>query len=237
MSKISKSRDAQIVFQSFYCALAVIACVGSVGFFNMQFEGDFYIFFTNISNYLCAGIMLAELIQTLRKKGDGYVTLKPGLRVISMLGIILTFLVFNILLAGDAGRDPALNYKVECILCHVVLPIMYTADWVLFYEHGTMNWKMPLLSSLFPLTYVGYVFAHAALRNFDSSIMNHTGTNPLIYPYFFLNPERVGIQGVFVWILVLLVFFIVLGFIFMLIDHVLGRKRYDSFTEVIGESR
>ena len=32
MKTISKSRDAQIVFQSFYCALALIAVVGSVGF-------------------------------------------------------------------------------------------------------------------------------------------------------------------------------------------------------------
>lgn len=223
MSKISKSRDAQIVFQSFYCALALIACVGSVGFFNMQFEGDFYIFFTNISNYLCAGIMLAELVQTLRKKANGYVTVSPTLRVISLLGIILTFLVFNILLAGDEGRDPALNYKVECILCHVILPLMYTADWLMFYEHGKMKVKMPLLSALFPLAYVGYVYIHAALRNFDSSIMNHTGVNPLIYPYFFLNPERVGVQGVITWVLVLLVFFIVLGFVFMLIDRILGK--------------
>jgi hypothetical protein len=225
MKTISKSRDAQIVFQSFYCALALIAVVGSVGFFNMTFEGDFYIFFTNISNYLCVVIMFAELIQTIRKKKDGYVTVSPGLRVISLLGIVLTFLVFNILLAGDAGRDPALNYKVECVLLHVVLPIMYTLDWLVFYEHGKMNWKMPLLSSLFPLAYVGYVFAHAALMHFDSSIMNHTGTNPLIYPYFFLNPERVGVQGVIKWVIILLIFFIVLGFIFMLIDHVLGRKK------------
>ena len=184
-----------MVFQSFYVALALVACVGSAGFYDMKFTMDFYIYFTNISNYLCMGIMIAELIQSAGKQSDSYVTTAPRLRMISMLGLVLTFLIFNIMLANDPARDPALNYKVECILCHIILPVLYVADWVMFYEHGKISWKLPLLSSLFPLLYLVYVFLHAALRRFDSSIMNYAGTDPIIYPYFFLNPERVGISG------------------------------------------
>ena len=110
MNKIGKNRTAQLIFQSFYVALAVIAFVGSVGFFDMKFTPDFYIYFTNISNYLCAGIMVAELVQTARRKQDDYVATAPSLRVISMLGLVLTFLIFNIMLANDPARDPALNY-------------------------------------------------------------------------------------------------------------------------------
>ncbi len=36
MKSISKSRTAQLIFQSVYVALAVIACVGSVGFYDMN---------------------------------------------------------------------------------------------------------------------------------------------------------------------------------------------------------
>jgi len=54
--------------------------------------------------------------------------------------------------------------------------------------------------------------------------MNYAGTDPIIYPYFFLNPERVGIGGMITWILALLVGFIVMGYIFMIIDHLLGRR-------------
>ena len=219
-----KSRTAQLVFQSIYVALALVACVGSVGFYDMKFTSDFYIYFTNISNYLCAGIMMAELIQTARKQGDGYVTTAPRLRVISMLGLVLTFLVFNLLLANDPARDPALNYKVECILCHIVLPILFVADWMLFYEHGKINWKLPLLSALFPLIYLVYVFLHAALWRFDSSIMNYAGTDPVIYPYFFLNPERVGIGGIILWVAALLAGFVVLGYLFMTVDRLLRKK-------------
>lgn len=223
MKSISTSRTAQLIFQTFYCSLALIACIGSVGFYDMKFTPDFYIYFTNIANYLAATIMLAELIQTAGKGEDGYVTMMPRLHFISMLGLILTFIVFNALLANDPARNPALNYKVECLLCHIVLPILYVLDWLLFYEHGKVNWKLPLLSALFPLVYLVYVFVHAFLWHFDSSIMNYAGTDPIIYPYFFLNPERVGMSGIIIWVAALLAAFIIGGFHFMLIDFILGK--------------
>ena len=224
MRTITKNRTAQLIFQSVFCAFALVGIVGSVGFFDMKFTSDFYIYFTNISNYLCAGIMLAELIQTARKREDSYVTVTPRLKFIAMLGILLTFLVFNLMLAPDPARDPALNYDVSCILCHIVLPLMFTADWCLFYEHGKVRWTWPLLSALYPLAYLAYVYIHAALRNFDSSVMNYAGTDPVIYPYFFLNPERVGVAGVVKWSALLLAGFVLAGFIFLLIDRLMKKS-------------
>jgi hypothetical protein len=88
-----------------------------------------------------------------------------------------------------------------------------------------MDWQLPLLTPLFPLGYVVYVFIHAALRGFDSSIMNYAGTDPVIYPYFFLNPEKVGIGGMALWIFGLLAAFVLLGYLFFLIDRLLAGKK------------
>ena len=219
-----RNRTAQLIYQAFYCAFALVASVGSVGFFKMEFATDFYIYFTNLTTYLCAGIMLAELIQTARRKDDGYVTVAPCLKFIAMLAVLLTFLVFNLLLAGDPARDPRLNYEVSCILSHILLPLLYLLDWILFYEHGKAKWTWPLLSALYPLVYLAYVYFHAWVRNFDSSIMNYAGTDPVIYPYFFLNPERVGMSGILTWSGLLLAGFIAGGFLFMLIDRLLHRR-------------
>lgn len=224
LGRLAENRTAQLILQSSYCALALVACIGNTGFYDRTFHSDFYIYFTILCNVLCAGVMLAELVQTARRPGEGYVTTAPRLRVISLLGLVLTFLIFNTMLANDPARDPALNYKVECILCHIVLPVLYMADWVLFYEHGKIGWKLPLLSALFPLLYLFYVLIHAAAWRFDSSVLNYAGTDPVIYPYFFLNPERVGAGGMAVWILVLLAAFVALGYLLMLLDRVLGRK-------------
>lgn len=220
-----KNRTAQLIWQTCYCTLALVAIVGSIGLYDMKFTRSFYIYFTNLSNYLAAGIMLAELIQTARKRDDGFVTVAPRLRFISMLGLVLTFLVFNLLLARDPARDPALNYKVECLLCHIVLPVMYVIDWLMFYEHGKVRWTWPVLSALYPIAYLIYVFAHAALWRFGSGVMNHAGAAPVIYPYFFLNPEKVGINGVAMWIGVLLIGFILGGFLFLLVDRLMMKRK------------
>ena len=140
-----------------------------------------------------------------------------------MLGILLTFLVFNIMLAGAEGRNPQLNWRIGSLTFHVVLPIMYVAHWVLFYERKKVKWTYPLLSILFPLAYVVFIFIQAAILGFDTSILIPNSTTPLIYPYFFLNIETQG-PKVIIWILALLVGFVALGYGFFGLDKLLKRK-------------
>ena len=165
-----KNRNLQLLFQTAYCTLGLVAVAASLGLFEMKFEWDFYIFFTNLSNYFCIGVMFAELRQTLRKTEDSYVTASPLLKFVGMLGILLTFLVFNLLLANAADRDPRDNFKVSSILLHIVLPLMYTADWILFYRKGKVKASYPFLSLIFPLTYLAYIYAHEHERSHASHL-------------------------------------------------------------------
>ena len=151
-----KNRTAQLIFQTVYCTMGFVGCVASLGIFDNihMIRWDFYVHFTNISNFLCLGVMLAALIQTAKKKEDGYVSAVPILKFIGMLGILLTFLVFNIMLAGAEGRDPQANWRVGSLCFHVVLPVMYIADWFLFYERGNTKWYYPIASVAFPFAYI-----------------------------------------------------------------------------------
>ena len=209
-----QNKTTQLIFQSFFCAFGIIGLISSLGIFDMTWRWDFYIHFTNLSNYLCIGIMFAELAQTARKKENSYVSTLPLLKFISCLGILLTFLVFNILLAGEPTRNPALNFKINSVLLHIVLPIMYIADWILFYEHKNVKWNWPIISAIFPLAYAIFIFLHAWAYKFDATIPNYTKTGSFIYPYFFLNLEKLGIAGVLKWVAILAVGFIVFGYIF-----------------------
>ena len=47
-----KNRTAQLIWQTCYCTLALVAIVGSIGLYDMKFTRSFYIYFTNLSNYL-----------------------------------------------------------------------------------------------------------------------------------------------------------------------------------------
>lgn len=221
-----KNRTAQLIYETIYCTLGIVGCIACLGIFDdiEMFRWDFYVYFTNISNFLCLGVMIAELVQTVKKKGDGCVSAVPTLKFVGMLGILLTFLVFNFMLAGAAGRDPQLNWRIGSLTFHVILPIMYIADWFLFYERKKCKWYYPVVSAGFPLAYAIFLLIHAAILRFDSSILTPTGTGVLIYPYFFVNIDTQGVGGVLMWVAILAVAFIALGFIFFGLDR-LGKKK------------
>ena len=219
-----KNRTAQLVFQTIYCTLGLVGCIACLGIFDdiTTIRWDFYVHFTNISNFLCLGIMIAALVQTIRKKEDGYVTVAPMLKFIGMLGILLTFLVFNIMLAGAEGRNPQANWRIGSLCFHVVLPIMYRADWFLFYERKQCKWYYPIASIAFPLAYVVFLLIQAIILGFNTSILIPTTTTPLIYPYFFVNLQTQG-WGVLMWIGILFVAFVAVGYLFFGLDK-LERK-------------
>ena len=123
---MKKNRTAQLIYQTIYVTLGLVGSVACLGIFDNinLIRWDFYVHFTNISNFLCLGVMLAALIQTAKKKEDSYVSAAPILKFIGMLGILLTFLVFNIMLAGAEGRDPQANWRVGSLIFHVILPVM-----------------------------------------------------------------------------------------------------------------
>ena len=222
-----KNRTAQLIFQTIYLTLGFVGCVASIGIFDnvKNIRWDFYVHFTNISNFLCIGVMLCALIQTAKKREDGYVSAAPMLKFISMLGILLTFLVFNIMLAGAEGRDPQANWRVGSLAFHVVLPIMYIADWFLFYERKKCRWYYPIASMGFPLAYVLFLLVQAIILKFDSSILIPTTTTPLIYPYFFVNLDTQGETGVLMWIGILSAAFVAVGFLFFALDKITRKNK------------
>ena len=215
-----KNRTTQLIYQSFYCAIGLIGIIASLGIFDdvLNPRWDFYVHFTNLSNYLCIGIVFAELAETAKKKADSYVNTAPFLKFIGVLAILLTFLVFNFLLAGQPDRDPQANWRIASISFHVILPVMYVLDWLLFYEHKKVRWFYPLTSVVFPLLYVTFVYVRAAIVNFNPEV-------PYLYPYFFLNLETQGVAGVAKWVVMLFLGFIALGYIFYGIDKVIKSKK------------
>jgi hypothetical protein len=220
-----KNRTSQLIYQTIYVTLGFIGIVASFGIFDdiNTFRWDFYVHFTNISNFFCIGVMSAALIQTAKKKEDSYVSALPVLKFIGMLGILLTFFVFNIMLAGAEGRDPQANWRIGSLCFHVVLPIMYVADWFLFYERKKTKWYYPIASIGFPVAYIVFLLIQAVILKFDSSILIPSTTTPLIYPYFFVNLDTQGVSGVLMWIGILSGAFVVVGYLFFGLDKI-GKK-------------
>ena len=136
----------------------------------------------------------------------------------------LVFFVFNILLAGAPDRNPAQNFTITSISFHVVLPLLFVFDWILFYEHGRVKWTYPLYSTIFPLMYLAFIYIRAWMVGFNLNV-------PKLYPYFFINLDEQGVAGVVRWVIILLVAFIVLGYVLMGIDRALGSSRRNGRIE------
>ena len=177
-----------------------------------------------VTSPFCIGIMIAQLIQTAKKKEDSYVTVAPMLKFIGVLALLLTFVIFNTLLAGAADRNPQLNWRIGSLLCPVFLPIMFVADWFIFRERGKVKWYYPLASAGFALSYMLFILIQAIILKFASSILIPGTNTPLIYPYFFVNLETQGVGGVVKWAVIMLVVFTAVGFVFFGIDRMLSRK-------------
>lgn len=220
-----KNRTAQLVYLSMACAVGVIAALASVGLFDGAFRWDFYMQFTNLSNYLCLGVLISQLVGVIKRKEDSLIATRPLLGFIGLLAILLTFFVYNFILAPT--KSLATNFSAYSITLHFMMPILYTASWILFCERQA-TWKFPLLSSVFPIGYISFVFLHAACFSFDSSIINFAKSGPHIYPYFFLNVDKIGTYGAVKWVIIIAVAFISLGYVMYGVDRLVLKLRKDK---------
>ena len=218
-----KSRTTQLIYQSIYIGIAIIAILASLGLFDMAYRWDFYVHFTNLSNYLCAIFMFLELRDTIKKNTDSYVTTFPVLKFVALLGILLTFIIYNFVLAPR--RDIKDSFVVSSVTLHIILPLMFTFDYILFYERGKVKWYYPIVSALFSLLYAAFIYIHAAIYKFDSSIYYPGRKDPFIYPYFFLNLDKLGVAGVVKYILIILIVFVAFGYVILLLDRLFGRVK------------
>ena len=90
--------------------------------------------------------------------------------------------------------------------------------WFLFYERGMVKITYPVYSTIFPIVYVIFIFIRAWILNFDPTV-------PYIYPYFFLNLDKLGVIGVIKWVILLSLGFVVLGFLFYGIDKASSKNK------------
>ena len=214
-----KNRTAQLIFQTAYCVLALIGFITSLGYLNADFNENFYVYYTNLSNYICLGMMFCILRQTVKqanKKEDGYCTLAPTFHFLCVILILVTFLVYNILLADE---NTLLQYftSLSNMLMHVILPIMFILNWVLFCEHGKLKWYHPLLSVIMPFIYVVAILIRAPFVT--------PSADAVIYPYFFLDVATLGWGGFFTWVTVLLAVFIAIGYGIYALDRLKSKNK------------
>lgn len=208
---MQNNKIAQIVYRTIYITLGFIGIIGSFGYFNRSFNQDFYVMYTNLSNYFCIGVTLYLLINNIRNKDENKISTSMSIiRFISVIMILVTFFVYNILLSKDKTISDYF-FSISNLIMHLILPLMFLVDWILFNNHNNAKWYYPFLSTILPLIYVAFILIRALILG-----NSYSGT---LYPYFFLNVERLGLGGVTLWVIILVVFFVALGYILFMFDR------------------
>lgn len=206
-----------VIFRTIFVTLGVVGILSSLGWFNREYNINWYVFYTNLSNYICIIVMFISLIFSAKGKD----TVLPRFRFYCLIMILVTFFVYNILLSNE--HTPYTYFTdISCTLLHCVLPIMYFLDWLLFCKRNTLKVVDPILSVIMPLIYVAYIVIR-------SSLITHPAKGVVIYPYFFLNLGKLGWSGFLGWVGVLLAIFIALGYILYMIDKVIKGKNKSNW--------
>ena len=223
----------QMIYRIVFCVISALACVLTLGYFSQvygsetfTFSNNFWLFYTNISNYFCLGVGVAVCAATVKKVKNGerrgFVNCCRTLKFCTTVMILVTFLVYVTLL-GDVGSWSFWN-SLGNLSYHVVVPILFIVDWALFDEHKTVKILDPLKSWIIPLAYVAYILIYGAIAQAVTG-------EPFSYPYFFLNVNKLGYGGVCLWVLILLLIFAVLSYLMFVYDKLVkdenGKWKFD----------
>ena len=187
------NKKTHIIFRSIFLVISLVGIIGSFGTYKGVYNRDFYLYFTNISNYLCFGVILTLLVDDIKKYKSGIKTgtseLAPNFRLSVCILIIVTFLVYNTILSHPFKASYWMDF--QSLIMHLVCPVMFILDYMLFSKHRQLRIYSPFIPCIIPLFYVLYVLIRAEV---------YVGTGKMVYPYFFLNVYELG-WGVLLYII------------------------------------
>lgn len=132
------------------------------------------------------------------------------------IGITVTMLVFHVLIAPSIA--PGGDYEVGGLadsLVHTVTPLLTLVHWALYSKKGAMKATDPLFFLLQPIDYVFYLGIYTVLGGRFT-----WGDVQSIYPYFFLNVEVYGWNGVLLFSAMILLLYLVLGYLLYFLDGI-----------------
>jgi hypothetical protein len=180
-----------------------------------MYVGLFITYFTIISNVLVASVLSWEAYAGLRGKevGQGF----ERIRALATFCIITTGVTYAFFLRGPGGEG-AVQDSIPWIniVFHYIVPLVMTFDWIAFPTKRPTHWHSIVWWIAFTILYLFYVEV--------LGLLTHT------YPYFFLDPTKLGgYRGVLGASVGFVPYFLVFGAAVVFSNHLrLRRKTYQQ---------
>jgi hypothetical protein len=211
-------RRAALIFRVAAALVIALGITRLLGIGDPPLSVSALLFYTMQSNILCLVWMVALIIGTITDlRGDGprgWSTPSPRFGGAVMQAITVTMLIYLVVLLpqSEPGYVP---FTLTDTLVHVVAPVLLILDWALFSPKGRFRGWDPVLWAAIPYAYLLFAFGFGALGGEFSP-----GES---FPYPFMDITDLGLSGVALWIGALTTALILVGYLFVLIDRVLGQ--------------
>jgi len=139
----------------------------------------------------------------------------------TLMAILLTFLVFNIVLLPSMIEQNMARYITGLgnILVHYFTPLYFLLDYLLFDPKGQLRKTDPIWWPAFPIYYFIYANIYAACGGTYSD-----GETYSRFPYFFIDPDIIGAGGVAIAVALIIAFYIGLSYAFVGLDWLLASR-------------
>ena len=120
---------------------------------------------------------------------------RVGIRGAVVLYVVVAGIIWNLLLT-----DYSMGYTPANILLHIAVPALVTVDWLVVGRgRQGVDWWHPLVWLIYPAAYVVLALL----------VLNRAGRRA---PYYFLDPDSVGVAVVVANVGLLAAFILVLGY-------------------------
>lgn len=190
-----------------YIAVITYILVATYGCFSswQHYDARFFLYFTNLGNLYCLGLMVNELVRLIRRKSISLQLMQWEFG--GLISILVIGAVYNLLLGDPTSATYWDNKPSVCL--HLITPILYA-----IYFFGTRPMRKVTVggiqcSILLPYLYIAFIYTR------------HLITGDQWFPYFFLDINRIGWSGALYWIIGLTGIFVITGIIFIY----LGKRR------------
>jgi hypothetical protein len=214
-----RNKAASVSYKLLLTAVGVYGLLLGFGVFEGKFNLSMLNYFTVLSNLLCVVYFAADIVHIVRG-GEGDVWFPP-LKGIATMAITVTLLVAHFILGMRFTMAGSLSMTL--IIMHYAVPLMTIADWLAFDTKGLIKPRSPLVWTIGPMLY--FVYAMIAARIGDGIGYGSR------YPYPFLDVDALGRGRVLLTVLVLVAFFVAIGYVYYGADRLLlrlGRKRPEA---------
>lgn len=190
-----------------------------------RFNSGMMYYYTNQSNILCLVYFVIAFAFSIKSivKNDNDITsgFAPKFKGAVVMAITVTMLIYWFMLHetgfsmdADAAALASIGLTpISNLLVHLIVPFVTIFDWLLFAKKGLFKGFYPVIWLIIPLAY--YIFT------LITASTGHTFLSGSRYPYFFIDSDLIGWNGVAMYIPILAAVFLLIGYAILGIDRLL----------------